>query len=192
MTPYSLASLTTALGIRAGHKVSLINPPPGFVHRLNPLPDGVEFLVTASSGLDVILFFATSQRELQERLPALVRAVHLQGAVWVCWPSPVHLQSALTEDSVRRVAPGPGDGGQQGLLHRLGVDRPAPGAQQPPPAGQARASQPGPGRRGLRSGLRVVSGVLVGARAGCRARLRDPAGPPGRGRPARRCDFCPQ
>lgn len=104
MTPYSLASLTTALGIRAGHKVSLINPPPGFVHRLNPLPDGVEFLVTASSGLDVILFFATSQRELQERLPALVRAVHLQGSIWVCWPSPVHLQSALTEDSVRRVA----------------------------------------------------------------------------------------
>ena len=33
------------LGIKTGTKVSIINPPPGFVSRMNPLPDGVEFLV---------------------------------------------------------------------------------------------------------------------------------------------------
>lgn len=104
MTPYSLASLTVALGIRTGFKVSLINPPPGFVHRLNPLPEGVEFLVTAQSGLDVVLFFATSRRELVERLPAIARTVNEAGGVWVCWASPVHLQSALSEETVRQVA----------------------------------------------------------------------------------------
>ena len=34
--------LCGVLGIRAGSKVSVVNPPPGFVTRLNPLPDGVE------------------------------------------------------------------------------------------------------------------------------------------------------
>lgn len=104
MTPYMLASLTTALGIRSGYKLSLINPPPGFVHRLNPLPDGVEFLVTARSGLDLVLFFATSHRELIERLPAIARTINEQGGIWVCWPSPVALQSALSEETVRRSA----------------------------------------------------------------------------------------
>ena len=42
--------LATLLGIKTGSKVSIINPPPGFVTKLNPLPDGVEFLITAQSG----------------------------------------------------------------------------------------------------------------------------------------------
>jgi hypothetical protein len=104
MTPYSLASLTTVLGIRAGNKVSLINPPPGFVQRLNPLPDGVEFLVTAVTGLDVILFFAHTPRELVERLPALTRAMAPTGGIWVCWPSTLEQPGGLSEDLVRQAA----------------------------------------------------------------------------------------
>ena len=42
-------------GIRAGSKVSAAEPRPGFVTRVSPLPDAVEFLVTAQTGLDVIL-----------------------------------------------------------------------------------------------------------------------------------------
>ncbi|HSP77911.1 MAG TPA: DUF3052 domain-containing protein, partial [Myxococcaceae bacterium] len=68
MTPYAMASLPSMLGIRAGSKVSVINPPRGFVQRLNPLPDGVEFLITARSGLDVILFFVQDAHELVQRL----------------------------------------------------------------------------------------------------------------------------
>jgi hypothetical protein len=104
MNPYSLLPLASMLGIKAGSKVSVINPPPGFVQRLNPLPDGVEFLVTARSGLDVILYFATQSRELVERLPALARAVTLHGGIWVCWPSPTHLQTSLSEDFIRQAA----------------------------------------------------------------------------------------
>ena len=104
MTPYSMASLPAMLGIRAGHKVSVINPPRGFVQRLNPLPDGVEFLITAQSGLDVILFFTQDAHELVQRLPALSRAMALTGGIWVCWPSGEGIKTSLSEDFIRQAA----------------------------------------------------------------------------------------
>ncbi|HEX4802487.1 MAG TPA: DUF3052 domain-containing protein [Myxococcaceae bacterium] len=85
MTEYALAPLATALGIRSGSKVSIINPPAGFVQRLNPLPEGVEFLITARTGLDVILFFAERPDQLVARLPGLSRAMSVNGGLWICW-----------------------------------------------------------------------------------------------------------
>ncbi|WP_141590776.1 MULTISPECIES: DUF3052 family protein [unclassified Myxococcus] len=104
MTPYALASLPAMLGIRAGSKVSVINPPRGFVQKLNPLPDGVEFLITAVTGLDVILFFTEDPQELVQRLPALARAMALTGGIWVCWPGGEGARRDLSEDFVRHAA----------------------------------------------------------------------------------------
>ncbi|MFP2907462.1 DUF3052 family protein [Pyxidicoccus sp. 3LFB2] len=104
MTPYALASLPAMLGIRAGSKVSVINPPRGFVQKLNPLPDGVEFLITAQTGLDVILFFTSDAQELVQRLPALARAMALTGGIWVCWPGGEGVKTTLSEDFVRHAA----------------------------------------------------------------------------------------
>ncbi|AEI69016.1 DUF3052 family protein [Corallococcus macrosporus] len=104
MTPYALASLPAMLGIRAGSKVSVINPPRGFVQKLNPLPDGVEFLITAVTGLDVILFFTEDPQELVQRLPALARAMALTGGIWVCWPGGEGVRKGLSEDFVRHAA----------------------------------------------------------------------------------------
>lgn len=104
MTPFSIAALATMLGIRAGSKVSVINPPRGFVQKLNPLPDGVEFLITAQSGLDVILFFTSDAKELVQRLPPLSRAMALQGGIWICWPSGEGVRSTVDEDFVRQAA----------------------------------------------------------------------------------------
>ncbi|RYZ39491.1 MAG: DUF3052 family protein [Myxococcaceae bacterium] len=103
-TPYAFASLAPTLGIRAGTKVSIINPPRGFVQKLNPLPDGVEFLVTAQTGLDVILFFTTDATELVQRLPALSRATTLNGGIWVCWATAEGPRTHLSEDFVRHAA----------------------------------------------------------------------------------------
>lgn len=97
------ASLSLLLGIKSGSKVSVINPPPGFVSRLNPLPDGVEFLITAVSGLDVILFFTREQKELVARLPALSRAMATRGRIWICWPEG-DPSCRLREDFVRQAA----------------------------------------------------------------------------------------
>lgn len=99
MTPYALTPLPALLGIRTGTKVSIINPPPGFVQRLNPLPQGVEFLITARTGIDVILFFTRDASELVERLPALSRAMTVNGGIWICWPKDA--KRPLSEDFVR-------------------------------------------------------------------------------------------
>jgi hypothetical protein len=104
--PYLLAPLPSMLGIRPGSKVSLINPPKGFVQRLNPLPDGVEFVVTARTGLDVILFFPQDKLDLVQRLPALSRAMALTGGIWACWSKadPAGAQRGLSEDFIRLAA----------------------------------------------------------------------------------------
>ena len=94
-----MSHLCGVLGIRAGSKVSVVNPPPGFVVRLNPLPDGVEFLVTAQTGLDVVLYFARTAGELLSRLPALARSITLPGRIWVAWEEG---SSALDENIVRQ------------------------------------------------------------------------------------------
>lgn len=104
MTGYTLTPLCVALGIRTGSKVSLINPPPGFAPNLNPLPDGVEFLVTAQSGLDVILFFPKDATELVDRLPAMARAMAVNGGIWVIYPKDLSTKHKLSQDFVRHVA----------------------------------------------------------------------------------------
>jgi hypothetical protein len=94
-----MSALCAVLGIKAGSKVSVVNPPPGFVVKLNPLPDGVEFLITAQTGLDVVLFFTRTAGELLSRLPALARSVTLTGRIWVAWEEG---NSTLDEDMVRQ------------------------------------------------------------------------------------------
>jgi hypothetical protein len=101
MTEYALAPLAAVLGIRSGSKVSVINPPSGFVQRLNPLPDDVEFLVTARTGLDIILFFTERPEDLVARLPALSRAMAVTGGIWICWQ---RAPARLSEDFIRQAA----------------------------------------------------------------------------------------
>lgn len=132
-------SLCNVLGIRAGSKVSVVNPPPGFVTLLNPLPEGVEFLITAQAGLDVVLFFTRTAGELLARLPALARSIGLPGRIWVAWEVG---SSLLDEDMVRQAGLDLGlvddkrtiiDGRWIGLrLKRESRARPArPGSRQP-------------------------------------------------------------
>ncbi len=99
-----VAALAVMLGIRQGSKVSVLNPPSGFVQRLNPLPEGVEFVLTAATGLDVILFFTSDVEELRTRLPALSRAMAVNGAVWVCWPHSDGVRTSMSEAIVRQAA----------------------------------------------------------------------------------------
>lgn len=104
MSPMLAGSLCTVLGIKPGSKVSILNPPRGFASHLNPLPEGVEFLVTAASGLDVVLLFTREPKELVERLPALTRALAVTGGLWVCWPKGPGIRTDLSEELVRQVA----------------------------------------------------------------------------------------
>jgi hypothetical protein len=50
--------LAKKLQIRPGNRVLVLNPPEGYLERLEPLPDGVELAGATGAGADVVhLFF---------------------------------------------------------------------------------------------------------------------------------------
>jgi hypothetical protein len=99
--PHLLAPLSSMLGIRGGMNVSVLNPPPGFLEKLLPLPEGAALLDHATTGVDVTIFFTQKKTELVERLVALSHGMALTGAVWVCFPHALTGPQVPTEDFVR-------------------------------------------------------------------------------------------
>lgn len=102
--PHLLAPLTVLLGIRPGMHVSVLNPPPGFLEKLLPLPEGAALVDTSKLGLDCTVFFTQKKIELIERLPALARAMSVLGGVWVVFPPTADGPHVPTEDFVRLAA----------------------------------------------------------------------------------------
>ncbi|MCC6339888.1 MAG: DUF3052 family protein [Acidimicrobiia bacterium] len=62
-----------------------MSTPDGFLDGLE-LPPGTVVRSQARGRLDVVVFFATRNRELGRRLPGFARAVSPGGTVWVAWP----------------------------------------------------------------------------------------------------------
>lgn len=86
MAGYSGTPLPKKLGIKDGARVALVAAPAGFPRLLVPMPDDVEVREHARGKLDVIVFFATRERELVRRIPAFRRAMQSDGGLWVAWP----------------------------------------------------------------------------------------------------------
>jgi len=99
---YSSTPLVKKFGIKEGFKVALVNEPDGFV--LKGLPKGVQMYQRASEPLDVILFFAESERHLNRRFTTLAGYLEPAGGLWIGYPkrsSP--LASDLTFPIVQQV-----------------------------------------------------------------------------------------
>jgi hypothetical protein len=105
MAGYSGTPLATKLGIKAGHRVGLINPPDGFAALVEPLPDGVELLAGVRSRRDVVVAFLRERGELESKLAAMAKATFPDGAIWIAWPKRASkVPTTITEDTVREVA----------------------------------------------------------------------------------------
>jgi hypothetical protein len=99
---YSGTPLAKKLGIREGSRVLLVGAPSGFA--LEALPAGVELLRAARKGLDVVLLFATSLRDLERRFPRLAGAIEPDGRLWVAWPKKASgIATDLTFEAVQRL-----------------------------------------------------------------------------------------
>jgi len=77
-------ALAKKLLIKPGSRIAVVNPPPGYADRLQPLPEGAE-LVDLQPGLDVVQVFAHDRAELGRAADAL-GAVRQGGLLWVCYP----------------------------------------------------------------------------------------------------------
>ena len=103
MAGYSGTPLVKKLGINDGATVALLAAPANFAQTLAPLPDGVEVREQARGKLDVIVFFATRERELARRFPVMARALQPAGGLWVAWPKKAScVATDLTFDPVQQ------------------------------------------------------------------------------------------
>ena len=105
MAGYSGTPLVKKLGIKDDHVVGLLGAPAGFVDLLVDLPPTVELRSRAAGTLDVVVSFHTRRRDLERRLPAILKAMRIDGGWWVVWPKRASgVPTDITEDTVREIA----------------------------------------------------------------------------------------
>ena len=101
---YSGTPLAKKLGIKEGHTVALLGAPEGFVDLLEGLPPMVELRTRASGRLDVVVSFHGQRRDLERRVPTVLKAMRKDGGWWVAWPKRASgVPTDITEDTVRDV-----------------------------------------------------------------------------------------
>jgi hypothetical protein len=106
MPGYSGTPLPRKLGIKAGHRVALVNAPSDFADTLSELPQGVAVQtdLRGKEALDVLVFFTTARAQLRQRFAALAGRLAPAGGLWVAWPKRTSgAATDLTEDVVRAV-----------------------------------------------------------------------------------------
>jgi hypothetical protein len=67
-------------------RVAVLNPPPGYLQQLGPLPEGAKMLARPSKDLDFVQVFATNVAELRRYGPRAIRAAKPDGLLWVAYP----------------------------------------------------------------------------------------------------------
>lgn len=104
-TGYSGTPLPRKLGITAGSRVLLINPPGGYRLTLAPLPERVVFATRAGVSVDLVQLFVTDRALLARRLAALRRQLRPDAAIWISWPKQASkVPTTITEDTIRELA----------------------------------------------------------------------------------------
>ena len=80
---YSGRPQAAKLGLKAGQRVHLHNPPDGWT--LTDPPDGLAG-PGSDGGADVILAFFTHADEIARQIGELARRIYPAGALWLAWP----------------------------------------------------------------------------------------------------------
>ena len=105
MAGYSKRSLVDKLGIKAGYKILLINPPANYDGMLGLLPENVRVFSETQGPIDFIQFFTAERSELEKRFSDLKNALALNGMLWISWPKGASkVKTDLNENVVREIA----------------------------------------------------------------------------------------
>jgi DUF3052 family protein len=96
---YSGTPQARKLGLKAGHRVALDEPPEGW--SLREPPDGLR-APDADGVADLIVAFFHAEADIAERLPSLARRIYPAGALWAAWPrKAAGHDSDITDNVVR-------------------------------------------------------------------------------------------
>lgn len=78
--------LARKLLVKPGHRMAVINAPPGYADQLHPLPEGAELVDRPKTAVDVVQVFLRDSGDLDRTAPAAVKAMKPDGLLWVCYP----------------------------------------------------------------------------------------------------------
>ena len=92
--------LANKLYIREGYRIAVLNPPVGYSQLLGELPDNVTVANSLEGEFDVIQFFVTKRKKLEEKLSGLSDALRSRGLVWVTYPKGNQLDADINRDSI--------------------------------------------------------------------------------------------
>ena len=104
MAGYAGMPLPKKLGIKAGHKVCLINAPGSFERRLYATEDVRIAHDLRLPPVDVVILFVDRIADLEKRFADIAARLHPAGGFWVAWPKRARRGTDITEDVVRRIA----------------------------------------------------------------------------------------
>lgn len=104
-TGYSGKPLYQKLGISPGQRICVINSP-GDYHRVIEGKVAALTLTDSTRGkADMAHIFETKAEALARKLPALMKMIAPDGAIWVSWPKKAaKMDTDITEDVIRDVA----------------------------------------------------------------------------------------
>jgi hypothetical protein len=101
---YSSRTLVEKLGIKAGYRIAIFNPPSGYAATLGALPANVTLVESGENDLDLIQFFSSSRHELEGRFETLRALIKSNGMLWISWPKAASkMPTDLNENVVREI-----------------------------------------------------------------------------------------
>ena len=86
MAGYSETSLIKKLGIKSGTRIQIKFEPKAYWEWISPLPEGVQVKKRASTGLNFIHLFCTSQAMYKKEVLLARKTLHQDGMIWISWP----------------------------------------------------------------------------------------------------------
>jgi len=105
MSGYSGTPLAQKLGIRAGSRVYLHQPPEHYARLVAPLPPGVQMMARLDAQSDLVHIFAVRRAALRGTLLRVLKHLRPDAAVWISWPKKASgMATDITEDVIRAVA----------------------------------------------------------------------------------------
>jgi hypothetical protein len=78
--------LIRKLRIQPGQRLLILNPPPGYVESLGPLPENTQLVDATAGEVDFCHLFAVDSAQLVELLPTALAACKYDGLLWISYP----------------------------------------------------------------------------------------------------------
>lgn len=80
------SSLIKKLLVKPGQRMTIMNPPTGYVDKLGPLPEGVEIKQKSTGEFDLVHLFAKNSHELERLVLKATKVLKYDGIFWISYP----------------------------------------------------------------------------------------------------------